>query len=205
MWGALSGAVGDGPVLSDDLGKSGGNNSMGGAGSGRWAWHDKKTTVEECLVLSAGKLARDGVIAQSPGSGWLWWTNTAMGEQTASAGYSREVVNDRVVLRLCYTVTRRGGEKHDIDAPIWLQTTQSPVGGRRWWFTCPLTVNGRSCSRRVGKLYLPPEARYVGCRHCHDLTYTSCQESHQYDRLFGRLARETGVDVPVVKAMFSRR
>jgi hypothetical protein len=28
----------------------------------------------------------------------------------------------------------------------------------------------------VGKLYLPPPARYFGCRHCHDLTYTSCQE-----------------------------
>jgi BirA family biotin operon repressor/biotin-[acetyl-CoA-carboxylase] ligase len=34
---------------------------MGGSGSGRWGWHDKKTTVEECLVLSTGKLARDGV------------------------------------------------------------------------------------------------------------------------------------------------
>ena len=83
---------------------------MGGSGSGRWGWHDKKTTVEECLILSAGKLARDGIIAQSPGSGWLWWTNTATGERTASAGYSREVDGDLVVLRLRYTVTRRDGE-----------------------------------------------------------------------------------------------
>jgi hypothetical protein len=176
---------------------------MGGSGSGRWGWHDKRTTVEECLILSAGKLARDGIVAQSAGSGWLCWTNTATGVQTASLGYSREVNDDLVILRLRYTVTRRGGEKHDIEEPIWLQTTPSAVGGHRWWFTCALVVNARACSRRVGKLYLPPGARYFGCRHCHDLTYTSCQESHQYDRLFGRLARETGVDVPVVKAMFS--
>jgi hypothetical protein len=178
---------------------------MGGTGSGRWGWHDKKTTVEECLILSAGKLAREGIIARSPGSGWLWWANTATGEQTTSAGYSREVDGGLVVLCLRYTVTRRDGEKHDIDEPIWLQTTPSAVGGRRWWFTCPLIVNGRGCARRVGKLYLPHGARYFGCRHCCDLTYTSCQESHRYDRLFGRLARETGVDEHFVKAMFSHR
>jgi len=66
-------------------------------------------------------------------------------------------------------------------------------------------VNGRGCGRRVGKLYLPPGGRYFGCRQCHDLTYTSCQESHRYDRLFGRLAADTGVDERLVKAMFSRR
>jgi hypothetical protein len=178
---------------------------MGGSGSGRWGWHDKKTTVEECLILSAGKLARDGIIAQSPGSGWLWWTNTATCERIASAGYSREINGDLVVLRLRYTVTRRDGESADIDEPLRLQTTPSAVGGMRWWLTCPLVVNGRACGRRVGKLYLPPGARCFGCRNCHDLTYTSCQESHRYDRLVGRLATETGLDMRFVKAMFAQR
>jgi hypothetical protein len=178
---------------------------MGGSGSGRWGWHDKKTTVEECLVLSAGKLAREGVIAQSAGSGALWWTNAVSGERTASLGYTREIGNNLVILRLRYTGTRRGGEKHDIDEWIVLQTTQSAVGGFRWWFTCPLVVNSRSCGRRVGKLYLPSGARYFGCRHCHALTYTSCQESHRYDRLFGRLAADIGVDERLVRTTFARR
>src|SRR5689334_14273517 len=26
---------------------------MGGSGSGRWGWHDKKQTVEDCLTLTA--------------------------------------------------------------------------------------------------------------------------------------------------------
>jgi hypothetical protein len=29
------------------------------------------------------------------------------------------------------------------------------------------------------KLYLPPAARYFGCRHCHDLTYRSAQEHNK--------------------------
>lgn len=31
--------------------------------------------------------------------------------------------------------------------------------------------SGRHSFRRVGELYLPPGARYFGCRHCHRLTY----------------------------------
>ena len=125
---------------------------MGGSGSGRWSWHDRKSTVEDSLVLSAGKLARDGVIAQGAGAGALRWTNSVTGEQTASAGYSREGSGDRIILRLRYTVTRHSGEKYDIGESIALQTTPSAVGGVRWWFVCPLVVNGRDCARRVGKL-----------------------------------------------------
>jgi hypothetical protein len=30
--------------------------------------------------------------------------------------------------------------------------------------------------RRMGKRSLPPGDRYFGCRHCCELTYTSCQD-----------------------------
>ena len=178
---------------------------MGGPGSGRWALHDKKTTVEECLPLDANKLARDGMISRSPGGGLLVWTSTRTGEQTASAGYRREVIEGIVVFRLLYTVTGRDGQKLNVDEPIVLQTTRPPIGGLRWWFTCPHMVDGRPCRRRAGKLYLPPGRRYFGCRHCHDLTYTSCQESHQYDRLFRVLAHDTGFDPSLVKRVLSRK
>jgi hypothetical protein len=51
----------------------------------------------------------------------------------------------------------------------------------------------------VGELHLPPHGRYFGCRHCHDLTYTSCQESRKYDRVWRMLAESTGYDPAVVK------
>jgi hypothetical protein len=177
---------------------------MGGAGSGRWAWHDKKTTVEECLPLDVTKLVRDGLIDCSPGVGSLVWTSSRTGERTASAGYRRELIGDTVIFRLLYTVTGRGGERHEVDEAVVLQTTSPPIGGVRWWFTCPLLVRGRPCGRRVGKLYLPPGRRYFGCRHCHDLTYESCQESHKYDRLLGAVARDIGCDPSVVKRALSR-
>jgi len=36
----------------------------------------------------------------------------------------------------------------------------------------------------LGVLYL---AKYAGCRHCYDLTYESCQESHKFDSLAQRM------------------
>lgn len=59
---------------------------------------------------------------------------------------------------------------------VRLETTPCHLGGVRWWFICPLGVGGQPCRRRVAKLYLPYWSRYFGCRTCHDLTYTSCQE-----------------------------
>lgn len=55
-------------------------------------------------------------------------------------------------------------------------TTVSVNYGRRYFFLCP------NCQRRVAKLYA---GSYFHCRHCYNLTYESCQESHK--RFFARL------------------
>ena len=70
---------------------------------------------------------------------------------------------------------------------MFVTTTRPRFGGLRWWFVCPLLVDGVACRRRVGKLYLPPRARYLGCRHCHQLTYRSCQE---HDKRVDALRRD---------------
>src|SRR5262249_48590815 len=67
-------------------------------------------------------------------------------------------------------------EPDSADYRVGLTTTRPPFGGLRWWFLCPLGVNGRACNRRVGKLSLPQHARFFGCRRCHALTYRSAQE-----------------------------
>jgi hypothetical protein len=67
-----------------------------------------------------------------------------------------------------------------IQLPIRLQTTRPHLGGVRWWFTCPLGIGSAPCRRRVSKLHL--HRRYFGCRHCHSLTYRSCQVAHKQER-----------------------
>jgi hypothetical protein len=145
---------------------------MGGFGSGRWGWHSKKTTVEDCKTLDLHQLAREGsFVAWRTGS--LRWLR---GEQeTGSIGYTVRPCGDRLVLVLSYRWSQAGGEGQSIEVPIPLETTRPRFGGLRWWGRCPLAVSGVACRRRVAKLYLPPAECYFGCRVCHGLTYHSAQ------------------------------
>lgn len=165
---------------------------MGGAGSGNWfRWGPKKLTVEESLTLRI----RDFQGRLHPNSaGTLTWT-WAKGNQS-SVGYWVNWDADVPMLTLSYRLR----DEVDVRIPILLQRTRTNFGGRRWWFTCPLVAHGLSCNRRVGCLYLPPGARYFGCRHCHDLTYQSSQEAHRWERV----AIMFGYDPEVVRLLDSR-
>lgn len=157
---------------------------MGGIGSGQYfRWRRRKTTVEESLVIAVKDVHRRFV---RPEMGTLLW------------GYGRSAVRRQAAVD--YLLSGGGDERKLIlryclktAETVWLtvrlQTTPTQFGGRRWWFTCPLVVNGVPCERRVGKLYLPPGAKCFGCRTCHNLTYRSCQEAHQEERLLNSLEK----------------
>jgi len=179
---------------------------MGGYGSGRWRWHTGRYRVEDCFPLDVNKLRRDRLLYEpSPGDGaWgsLEWHKVRTKEKTGSAGYRIERDAGGIVYRLQY----KAGEV-EVDLPVQVERLPQHFGGDRWWFRCPLVVNGKPCQRRCGKLYLPPGSRYFGCRICHNLTYTSCNESHQFDGMFRWLARdmEPGTDWREVKRLMKRR
>ncbi len=149
---------------------------MGGYGSGRWGLHTRKQTVEESLVLDMNRFAKLNSLADNCyQSGTLQWSNSCTGEVTSTISFEVNTIGPtNSWVRLFYTRTRT---KEDIDYRVQLTTTKQNFGGVRWWFVCPLVVNNRACNKRVGKLCLPSGARYFGCRHCYDLTYTSCLES----------------------------
>jgi len=171
---------------------AGGGGDMGGMGSGNWyRWQGKKLTAEESLVVSVRDL-RKRLHAGTAGTfTWTW----ASGSKS-SIGYFVTGSDEAPIVMLHY----RELDSEDVRIPVRLETTPTQFGGRRWWFICPLIVRGIACNRRAGKLYLPPGARYFGCRKCHDLTYRSCQEAHQAERLFGRLGFG-----PEVARLFSKR
>ena len=177
---------------------------MGGQGSGNHYYHwwrpRKKTTVEQCRHLDANRWMQEGVLGEGVcRDGWWTWKYADGRENSISYGVD---TNDKSYpfVRLWYSWTNpHTDEKEPIDYQVELTTTCPRFGGLRWWFLCPLVVGGRPCKRRVGKLYLPPGSRYFGCRHCHDLSYTSRQESRRFDSLYRHLAQSTGYDLDTVK------
>jgi hypothetical protein len=145
---------------------------MGGSGSGeKWS---KRRTVESCTAIDTADLKRLNML--SPGvtdrPGSLEWRRRGGEKPSASVGYTLTVGERSGTFRLQY---RTGQPPESLDYPVRLVTTPCHLGGVRWWFVCPLVVNGRACNRRVRKLYLC--CRYFGCRRCHGLAYTSSQES----------------------------
>jgi hypothetical protein len=152
---------------------------MGGSGSGNWyRWKRKKDTVENSLVVGMKDLPKRLYVGAAGTLTWTWGSGTQ-----SSIGYHVTGAADLPIMNLHY----RRNDTEDVKIPVRLQATPTHFGGQRWWFICPLIVRGMACNRRAGKLYLSPGAKYFGCRKCHDLTYRSCQEAHQAERLFGRL------------------
>ena len=174
---------------------------MGGSGSGRWGSHSKKTTVDECLFLTAKPLKK--AVAYGPGwGGTVNWSRN--GEPCAWLSYTTEALADGLAIRLKYSTGSRETRK-PADYPVQVVSSSVHLGGVRWFFLCPLMVNGAPCRCRVAKLYLPPDDLYFGCRGCHGLTYASAQESHRFDNLYILLAEKMGRGFTAkrVKAAFS--
>jgi hypothetical protein len=153
---------------------------MGGRGSGRKYGHGK-CTVEDCIRLDIGWLRRElakgaqfratflvrpGLLGEPMNLLHLEGDTLAFPCPWVSLTYMIWQTKERARLR------------------IDLQSTRPHYGGRRWWFTCPLSTANRVCRRRVATLLLPPGERVFGCRRCYGLTYASSQES---PTLFGEL------------------
>jgi len=140
---------------------------------GRYYW-SKKDTVEDSTKLSIFKLKEFGLLGGCCSS-TLTWTRSLSGHKS-SIGIVVDVLDEPYV-KLNYTITDRdSGEKTDYDYKISLTTTPCNFGGVRYWFICPLSVNGVYCGRRTGTLYLASGGHYFGCRHCYNLSYESRNE-----------------------------
>lgn len=148
---------------------------MGGLGSGTWFRLSRKDTVEESLTIAASSFRRRLFLDSAGTFTWRWSDG-----RHVSVHYKVGFRGETPVVKFEYRC--RDGE---VQLPVLMQCTPLRFGGQRWWFTCPLIVNGVACERRVAKLYSPPRSRYFGCRVCQRLTYRSCQEAHSEGRRFG--------------------
>lgn len=150
---------------------------MGGSGSTRWELHWKKITVEECLKFSLTDITRAyrQPLHELVGTvGSITWTNGS------SISYGIQRINMDLQLHLWYSVNKESRKQ-----PIRISNTECNYGGVRYWMHCP------RCFRRIGKLH--NVGGCVACRQCHDLTYTSAQEAHQFDSLRRVLGAGLGI------------
>lgn len=159
---------------------------MGGYGSGPNGYGSKKDTVEDCRTIDICYLARHGYIKNHRTNyASLTWNNSVTHEFLWRCDFYFDLTGWPKTVRLSYSVPRSyDGPFDKYEYTVQLTTTKPNFGGVRWWFVCPIS----GCGRRAGKLYRPSYSRYYGCRRCHDLTYTSCQESRKFDSLHKMLA-----------------
>jgi hypothetical protein len=148
--------------------------------------------------LDASLWTREGILRAGVQKVGIWHWIFAGGRE-CSVGYEVNTLDrDNAWVRLSYTPLRTGER---MDYRVVLLETRPHFGGVRWWLTCPVPGPHGPCGRRVGKLHIPPDDVYFGCRHCHRLTYTSAQQSRYNDKVFRLLARTTGFDFADVKGM----
>lgn len=151
---------------------------MGGFGSGNQKNRSSKSTIEESLVLDIG-LFQQGLGDDSAGT--IIWTRASGSE--SKVGYSVKWNDGFPAVILEYRLP----DDEEVRLSIRFQTSSTNFHGRRWWFTCPLTVDEVACGQRAGKLYLPPGAKYFGCRACHSLRYQSTLDSQEWNRVQGKI------------------
>jgi hypothetical protein len=154
---------------------------MGGEGSGRWNDYEKRRTVEDAWTLDITALSLRGFLSY-PLADTVRAIRIMGNRNVLPIRYSLMKDDEGPVLNLTYAIGQNFLEP-DSTERVGLLTTEPARGGVRWWFACPLTIEGERCRRRVAKLYLPPGERRFGCRQCHELTYESSQESHATDKL----------------------
>jgi len=146
---------------------------------GREVWN-RKIRVDEVKSIDILDLQRKKVFGKGPGMIWAssWSRN---GEVVASISYRVEAGEDGPSgLRFMYTITDNdAGDKKEYNYIIPVIATPCNFGGKRWWYVCPLIVNGRACRRRCRIVYMPPGSEYFGCRECHQLTYESRQRHRE--------------------------
>jgi len=139
-------------------------------------YYDRKATVEESCGLTIKRLRELGLLTGCQ-STTINWTNSMFGKRITLL-VTADVTTEPNV-KVTYSLSDRSG---NFESKVDLETTPCNLGGRRYWFVCPL------CGRYVGGLYLPPGSVHFGCRHCYNLTYRS--RNRGFVEASGHLSRQ---------------
>lgn len=139
-----------------------------------------KHICEESRRISISWIKKRGYLTHGNCSGIVW---TSSDGSKSDINYQIDLSNPSPSMRLMYTVTFHwDGEKKDFDYKIPIMKQNCFFGGFRWWFVCPLFLNGVYCGKRTGTLYNYSNG-YYGCRICTRRAYRS--QNERKDGYFG--------------------
>ena len=158
---------------------------MGGWGSGR---QSGRVTIEGCgsCRLTIGALQD---LRHAPVGTTRWLNYRQNGEQLMTVVVAARF--DQGYVRLQHP-SRASESVERMDYTAGLTWTVPRFGGRRWWFSCP--ISGRRCA----VLYLPRGAQKFGSAKAYGLAYAVTRMA-EHDRLWHRMeriARHLGDDDP---------
>ena len=121
-----------------------------------------KIMVEDCLALSIKELFDEGLIEKGSRHAGSWrYTDLNTFQFDGSIEYEADLRDEeKAWLRLRYEA-----DGLTTDNCISLAAIGLSLGGRRWYFRCPLN------DIRVTKLFLPPGGRRFASRQAHDLIH----------------------------------
>ena len=138
-----------------------------------------KQEAEWSNRLSTRFLKKHGYLESGWRYGGIKWTYGMSGNES-SIGFNVSIGGDEGdYIKLQYTHTNRGtDEKESMDYRVELASTPCNYGGKRYWFICPLTKNGKYCGRRVGVLFCI--GKWFGCRHCGEIAYAAQMRGGKY-------------------------
>jgi len=150
------------------------------------AVRERKLRVDEVHVIDLVELRRRGLLAAPSGSSITWTHPAGLGMWTkVTLTLLRSEIGPPVAFAFEHRGLSVSGPMGATSTGIVLLTTTRPhLGGRRWWFTCPLPLPQGEvegvCGRRSRILYLRPGDQHPGCRLCLRLTYASRQRSRSF-------------------------
>lgn len=152
-----------------------------------------RQTVEQSLILDIAAWRRWGALDPAARrGGYQRWSDPASGEELGFLNFTvsanSRFSEPRAVIDYLASWIRAAARQE-----LALTSTAPPLGGSRWWFTCP-------CGRRSGKLYLPFGGESFACRICHELAYQSRRNdrptrlAQRADKLWERIGCKRGVE-----------
>ena len=149
---------------------------MGGYGSGRW--RERREVIENCQFVNVDDLP----FHLKPGYDVGLPLKNYSGENVMMMKAEYIPSNDSTY-GLAILAKSGGEQKYHQFIPISNTSTKS---GSRICFICP----SQNCGQPTRKIYVPPNSKYLACRKCHKLSYSSSQRRTEREARFEKITEK---------------